>query len=85
MPQTQLTLVYFDIYSLKVLIEINFLLNLVWGLLFKCSFGIAMGFRDTQHNVIAVKGDVQVTQPYTYPIAGVHFDQYDLRKYHVTK
>ena len=61
---------YFDIYSLKFLIQINFLLNLVWGLLFKCSFGTAMGFGDTWHNVIAVKGDVQVTQPYTYPMGG---------------
>ena len=47
------------------LIQINFWLNVLWGLLFKCSiigFGTAMGFGDTWWTVIAVRWDVQVVQ-----------------------
>ena len=42
------------------------LLNVHWGLLFKCSkigFGTAMEFGDTWQNVMAVRGDVQEINP----------------------
>ena len=59
---------YFDLCSLKNgCFDLNqFLLNVLWGLLFKCSkigFGTAMGFGDTRQNVLAVRGDVQVINP----------------------
>ena len=54
---------YFDLCSqTDVLICIHFLLNVLWGLLFKCSkigFGTTMGLGDTGQNVLAVR-DVQV-------------------------
>ena len=48
-----------------------FLLNVLWGLLFKCSkggFETTMGFGDTWQNVMAVRRDVQVINRLTYPI-----------------
>ena len=42
-----------------------------------------MGFGDICQNVMAVRGDVKVNQPYTCLI-GVHFHQYDHPKHDMT-